>query len=314
MKKNLLLTTVLVAFLITSGNTQGVFDFEELTVPTETGYWNGSNLSGSFGNYQIMFNNNYNSDYASWSGFSYAWDTITVDNQYINSAVEANSGNIFGIGYVPSDWESGTYDNIPIVCSFGVPTVASSIFVANSEYAADAIINGIWGIPGFTDGDYFKIIIEGKNSGESKGFVEYYLADYRDGANFVLASWEEINLSSFGVIDTLKFNLESSDTGDYGMNTPAYFCIDDLAYTLYNSVEEINTKLNVYPNPATDFITINNSSNSKIEIIDISGKIVLSNVNCNKHTQINISEIKSGIYFIKIYEENNISALKFIKQ
>lgn len=315
MRKFSLLTTVLIALFINSGYTQNIFNFESLTVPETTGYWNGSDLSEQFGDTETVFYNSYNADWSSWQGFSYAFDTITVDKQFMSTPVTANSGSVFGIGFVASDWMSGTYDNIPIKCSFTSPVLISSVFVSNSQYTSDVIINGIpdWGISGFAEGDWFKIIIEGKNAGESKGFVEYYLADYRDGASFVLDYWNQIDLSSLGAVDTLKFNLQSSDTGEYGMNTPAYFCIDDLTYYQYTGVEDIKTQINIYPNPADNFISIQSEEKTTIVISDMSGKIIFSKKNCSKLELIDISKLSSGIYIVKSIMKDKILSEKFIK-
>lgn len=316
MKKNLFLATVLIAFTFKSGFTQSFFDFESLTIPVETGYWNGSDLSGSFGSTEISFENDYNSTYQSWVGFSYAYDTITTDNQYINHANAANSGHNFGTGYVPSDWMNGTYDNIPIVCSFSSIVNVQSLYITNNEYTADVILNGDagFGILPFSDSSYFKIIIEGKEGDISKGYVEYYLADYRSGGTFLLDTWAQIDLSSLGTIDSLKFNLESSDTGVYGMNTPAYFCIDDLAYTITSSTElTSNNKLKIYPNPASDKILLHIPENSRIEITDLNGKKILEKNNCSKNEIINISNLHSGIYILKNIIENSVITKKFIK-
>ena len=40
--------------------------------------------------------------------------------------------------------------------------------------------------------------------------------------------WEWVDLSSLGTVAGLEFDLSSSDTGPSGMNTPAYFAMDDL--------------------------------------------------------------------------------------
>ena len=37
-----------------------------------------------------------------------------------------------------------------------------------------------------------------------------------------------MDLGSLGRVDSLMFALESTDVGEWGMNTPAFFCIDNL--------------------------------------------------------------------------------------
>ena len=63
--------------------------------------------------------------------------------------------------------------------------------------------------------------------------AELFLADFRfeDTADdFVLSEWMELDLSALAQADRLYFGLDSSDNGMFGMNTPAYFAIDDIVF------------------------------------------------------------------------------------
>lgn len=42
-----------------------------------------------------------------------------------------------------------------------------------------------------------------------------------------MTTWSYWPINAEGV-KTVKFNFTGSDTGDYGLNTPAYLCIDDI--------------------------------------------------------------------------------------
>lgn len=80
----------------------------------------------------------------------------------------------------------------------------------------------------------------------------------------------------------------------------------------------INTKMVVYPNPASDVlnISINNSSfkNSSISIYNISGNEVLSSTMMGTSTQLNIESLSNGVYFVKVKNENGFDrTVKFIK-
>jgi hypothetical protein len=82
-----------------------------------------------------------------------------------------------------------------------------------------------------TDPDFFKLNIWGRRGGSSTDTLEFYLADFRDDdseMDFIIEAWQWVDLSSLGKVDSLLFGLESSDMGAWGMNTPAYFCVDDL--------------------------------------------------------------------------------------
>ena len=62
-----LLPFVVLSLLTTSARAQ-VIDFEDLTVPTPPGYYNGSDGAGGFTSRGARFNNTYNPTFGSWSG------------------------------------------------------------------------------------------------------------------------------------------------------------------------------------------------------------------------------------------------------
>ena len=82
----------------------------------------------------------------------------------------------------------------------------------------------------FGKGDWLKLVVRGYLDGRETGSVEYYLADFRDGKTYICDKWVEVDLSSMTDVLYLDFILTSSDTGEYGMNTPAYFCLDNLKF------------------------------------------------------------------------------------
>ena len=72
--------------------------------------------------------------------------------------------------------------------------------------------------------------------------------------------------------------------------------------------------LTIYPNPATDFIQLSffkPDDNFEADIINIHGEIVFKIKN---ESRFNISELSSGIYFLKIKQGNNFIVHKLIKQ
>lgn len=62
-------------------------------------------------------------------------------------------------------------------------------------------------------------------------------------------------------------------------------------------------KIMIFPNPASDNITIINAENSKIQIINILGKVIYNLENAELYQNINISRLSNGIYFVKINSE-----------
>ena len=108
------------------------------------------------------------------------------------------------------------------------------LYVNNATYAALSMLNGdsFAKKMSYEDQDWFKLTFQGlNNSGKKVGEpVDFYLADFRTpDSPGIVTEWTKVDLSSMGAINKLGFWMSSSDTGAYGMNTPAYFCMDDIA-------------------------------------------------------------------------------------
>jgi hypothetical protein len=104
-------------------------------------------------------------------------------------------------------------------------TVAG-MYVCNNVYAYNSITKGdaIAGDP-FGDDDWFLLSIGGMLDGKMvNSQVDFYLAK---GKN-VVTDWTYVDLSQLGKVDAIFFTLSGSRTGDWGLNTPTYFCIDNL--------------------------------------------------------------------------------------
>lgn len=79
----------------------------------------------------------------------------------------------------------------------------------------------------------------------------------------------------------------------------------------------INNKFTTYPNPANTFVNISNNDNiliSSIEITDLNGRIIKSvTVGNLNETQINVSDLNSGVYFMNISSDSGRAVKKFVK-
>ncbi|NOQ26217.1 MAG: choice-of-anchor D domain-containing protein [Bacteroidales bacterium] len=76
-------------------------------------------------------------------------------------------------------------------------------------------------------------------------------------------------------------------------------------------------KFNMYPNPATDIISIDienisYSENVEISIIDLNGKIIYHKNIENSNCKINVSDYSAGLYFVELKTSGNIHKRKLI--
>ena len=292
-----------------------VTDFEEF----DFDYWNGSDLSGGFTSGEAYFFNNYNEAWGVWSGFAYSRksDTLTAGwlNQYSAITGAGHNSETYGISYC-SPSASAKLDTTYTV---------QSMYITNSTYAYLSMLNGdayakkFGGATG-DDPDWFKLTIKGYNNGTFTDSVEFYLADFRFADNsqdYIIKQWTEVDLTALGNIDSLSFALSSSDNGAYGMNTPAYFCIDDITLGTATSVKEISQQLvniNAYPNPVNDVVTITNVENANVCIYNTNGQIVFNKKSNSKNLTINLSDYKSGLYIVNIKTEGFVKNVKLIKK
>jgi hypothetical protein len=75
------------------------------------------------------------------------------------------------------------------------------------------------------------------------------------------------------------------------------------------------SKLNVYPNPTNGVWNVTSTSQiSKISLLDVLGKEVLTLSPNNKKASIDASSLRTGIYFAKIQGANGSKTLKLVRQ
>lgn len=122
-----------------------------------------------------------------------------------------------------------------------------SLYVANNTYVWDTIKHGdaygfakpFGGVSGGggSDPDWFLLTITGLDAAGqpiAAAPVDVYLADYRapdPAGDYILEDWLFVDLSHMAEAASLQFRLKSTDVGPYGMNTPAYFLIDNIAFS-----------------------------------------------------------------------------------
>src|SRR5262249_40118927 len=79
--------------------------------------------------------------------------------------------------------------------------------------------------------------------------------------------------------------------------------------------EDIQNDFSIYPNPFTEHFTVDGlSENTRIELYDISEKILGNWIRTNKPTTIYLNNLKSGIYLIRISDSNYSQAKRIIKK
>ncbi len=85
------------------------------------------------------------------------------------------------------------------------------------------------------------------------------------------------------------------------------------AFTDEDAIEEVTTTLNVYPNPVNNMLFVETESNVvEISVYDFFGRQQLAV--SGQQSAINVADLNSGIYFVKVVTENGEMVKRFIKQ
>jgi len=138
---------------------------------------------------------------------------------------------------------------------------------------------------------------------QSNGGI-YYHWNFGDGDTSVLESPEHMfsNPGTFNVVLIVTGENGCSDT------TTCDFIVLGINETNYSE------KINIYPNPANDNLTVESPQNSIIEIKDIQGNIIEILKAIGNRTIIDTGKLSRGIYVLTIITNKRIVVRKLIKQ
>ena len=314
------MTGMLAAFI--AAGAQQVATFEEVELP-ESLYYNGSDGTGGFSSGGFWFPVDYNADWMSWSGFSVSAmkDSITAGygNQY---------SSIAGSGANGSEKYVVAYDAGALKLPFETAMEVKGFYITNTTYAYLAMRDGSdwtkkFGGTSGTEPDYFKLMVSGTDmQGNPTDTLEFYLADFRSEnpeENYILKDWEWFNCESLGAVTALNFALESSDVGEYGMNTPAYFCIDNFTAALPSvSSPQVKkqTELRIYPNPAKNLFYIDvPDGTQRLSVTDGSGRILFMQESPRPESMPvrALEGMPAGVYFIRLKTNEGVVSAKMVK-
>ena len=203
------------------------------------------------------------------------------------------SGNVYAVG------TDGSYiqNKDPLNQSI------AGCYISNSTYAYNSMKLGDNFAKKFESNDSFALIVDFYLSGKEVGSQKVWLADYRSASaddHFILDPWQWVTFQ-YANADSIVFLFESSDMGDWGINTPKYFCLDEVQLVSGAEIEESLDPLNigVYPIPFKEFIQIDTKEEiENIQLLDLSGKAQPISLENNK--RLKTSMIPSGAYILTV--------------
>jgi hypothetical protein len=206
----------------------------------EDGKWVGADLYGAIRSGNAVLVNEYDPEYFSWGGFAISNHADTETPGWGNDLSAIPGGGVHGSAAFAVGYDSG-FTALPptleILDAGNGGVVLKGVYVTNTTYGYLSMLEGDdyakkFGGETGADEDWFLLTVTGIGPGGAEtGTVDLYLADFRAGdpaEDYILDQWTWLDLTPLGPVTSLRFSLASTDMGDWGMNTPAYFALDDL--------------------------------------------------------------------------------------
>ena len=298
------------------------FNFNNSNFFRNGSVWNGqTDTSGGFLIDGLYFENSYNTNWDSWSGWAVSKNIDTTkggfDAQYTaipGKAVNA-SDSAFAVSYGRSVIRMPYSEkgwNVWLNLSY-----TNSAYTYKSMKNGDAFSKKFGGILG-TDPDFFKLYIIGYDANnkivDTIGNLgdEILLADFRKDPKYIQNKWAQANYIFHMPIVRMEFQLVSTDNGTFGMNTPDYFCLGNFVFYTESVKKQDLKKVNFYPNPTSSTLTVDVQKLEAYEIFELTGRQVEIN-NAPESKIINTSALANGVYFLRIKADGNSYSLRFIK-
>lgn len=132
------------------------------------------------------------------------------------------------------------------------------------------------------------------------------------------------NLTAFAEVTpgaTYHFKVAVADANDAAFDSGVFleaFSFRSVAAAPTGIKEDVAFGLNVYPNPSNGVFYINDKDNKlqngQLNIVNVLGEVVFSEVVSSQQTQINLSTQPSGLYVASIKTENGIYKTRILKK
>ncbi len=278
----------------------------------------------------------------SWSAMADDADDDASDNSMEDDhfwlteytmALDYDGGPVVGTTNWPLKTGEGYFGNLMTFTTEDVVTAMEIKLADHSENEGEIILGAVWEFP----------------EGGSEWGLVYQTDDYSiqpgDIGNFVTMDMEEFNVTSTSTYAFCSYQYSDGPMpiferqGDIGFNNVQGFddefaargFFDRLAPIVRVRLNEGEVSINedtnaeffaFYPNPASDLLNVslslNNSENTVINVVDISGKIVktiqLGAVNGAAQQTISLDNMTAGVYFIELVNSNGKQVKKFVKK
>ncbi len=337
MKKNIILSTLFLTSMCLNAQIFKTETFEGLTSVIDSGQvLNGKSMFKKYESEFITFKFDWDTSYGGYWAKNWAASRVIYNKEEPSDYTKHLYAAKPGYGCKSPDYDFATHSasknvffvgqqnsGFAINASIENASQVVQLRISNSTYAYNSMKFGDFVGKKFSaaEKDSFVLIITGFSNEIKKFSKRVYLADYRfadTNKNFMLDTWQIVKFNTNETADSLSFTLESSDNGQFGMNTPAFFVMDNVTVAEFlSSVNKIATKVvRSYPNPATHSIQFEIPSAQTNVMIYQSNGILCKQIQIQSNFEsVNIDQLSAGLYVVKMQNVlGQTFNTKFIKE
>lgn len=299
-------------------------DFENLTLSANSAWFKkDQRINSILTDGPFSFKNSFN--VSRWGDF---WSSGFAFSSYTDT-VTAGSSNLYS-AYAGSGYNSNAYTMVQSGATMyidqtdlGEDWAIKGFYITNSTYAALSMKNGDqfgkkFGGANGTDPDWMKIACIGYSNGTADTIITY-LADFRspdNSADYIQKEWKWVDLSGWDKVDSIRLVMTSSDTGQFGMNTPSFFAMDQITLEKFTGLatKAPSIRMSLFPNPATEKLFVESEGDGRISIMDITGKEMGHTILVNGSANIDVNNLTAGMYWMVLETTTGRVASKWYKE
>jgi hypothetical protein len=180
--------------------------------------------------------------------------------------------------------------------------VSNSTYAYNSMKFGDMFAKKFGGVSG-NDQDSFVLIIRSYKQSKAVDSQRVVLADFRfadANKDYILNQWKFVTLKD-AYTDSISFDLVSSDNGQFGMNTPAFFVLDGVEFFGLSNVNSNPKSCRIYPVPANDILNVEAESEMvSAVVLDYAGRTLTRAIVSGKNAHIPVAKLPHGTYLLQV--------------
>lgn len=258
---------------------------------------------------------------------TYPTATATTEEVYylINEDFDEDLGVFFTYdSYGEQGWHQGAYQGTTYANMNGYANGAANQnedwLIGFAEIPEGVGYNEIW-VEFRTamkfDGDQLRVAISTDYDGASDP-GEFNWEDITDAFDYSTGNYEWVESGALDVADIV--DNQSFYIAFIYTSTPEAAASWEIDYVRVTGrdMTAVNeneiTTVNLYPNPASDQVSFVLDNDAQVSVFDVTGRMV-SEMNATAgNTQLNVSELESGVYFVNFrYANGSTSVSKFVK-